>query len=169
VLTDVRAYYDWFLFYFGGFMRLMIGYMLTWPTYGSWLQGGEKGFVKDGVSYGKDSRLLRANTKLLQKPPVKLNVNHKQIIRESIYLTGRGIGQEIFSLAVCSNHVHIVGSNAETEISTVVREYKRRSSYAMKKNGVEGKVWAKGYDKQFCFDEKSLQALIDYVDRHLEG
>ncbi len=150
-------------------MRGMIGYMLTWPTYGSWLQGGEKGFVKNGISYGKDSRLLRANTKLLQKRPVKLSRNHKQIIRDSIYLTAKEIGQEIFSLAVCSNHIHIVCGNAETEIPTVVREYKRRSSYAMKKNGVEGKVWAKGYDKQFCFDEKSLQARIDYVERHLEG
>ncbi len=61
-------------------MARLIGYMLTWPTYGSWLQGGEKGYVKDGVHYGEDPRLLRANKKLLQKPAVKLSEKHKHLI-----------------------------------------------------------------------------------------
>jgi len=30
-------------------MAKTLGYMITWTTYGTWLQGGEKGFVKNGV------------------------------------------------------------------------------------------------------------------------
>jgi len=29
-------------------MREIIGCMITWTTYGSWLQGDKRGYVKDG-------------------------------------------------------------------------------------------------------------------------
>jgi len=29
-------------------MSKLVGYMVTWTTYGSWLQGDKRGFVKDG-------------------------------------------------------------------------------------------------------------------------
>jgi hypothetical protein len=29
-------------------MSKIIGYMVTWTTYGSWLPGDERGYVKDG-------------------------------------------------------------------------------------------------------------------------
>jgi hypothetical protein len=29
-------------------MSKTVGYMVTWTTYGTWLQGEKKGFVKDG-------------------------------------------------------------------------------------------------------------------------
>jgi len=150
-------------------MDQLIGYMLTLPTYGSWLQGGDKGFVKSGVVCGSNPRLLRANVKNLQKPPVKLTLSQKQVIRVEIYQVAEIIRQEIYSLAVCSNHIHIVANNIDTEISDVVSYYKRRTSYVMKKLGVEGKIWAKGYDDRYCYDQESLQARIDYVERHCEG
>ena len=65
-------------------MGCIIGYMLTWTTYGSWLQGNEKGYVKDGVVHGKDAKLLRANKKLLQQPVVKLTHKHRQLISDEI-------------------------------------------------------------------------------------
>ncbi|MBW8017917.1 MAG: hypothetical protein FVQ82_17235 [Planctomycetes bacterium] len=150
-------------------MDRLIGYMLTWPTYGSWLQGDERGFVKDGVSYKADSRLLRANIKLRQKPAVKLLLKHTQIIRDEFYLTAEKIGQKIYSLAVCSNHIHIVAENADIEIADAVSRYKNNTSHVMRKSGFEGKVWAKGCDKRFCYDDDKLQALIEYVQRHFEG
>jgi hypothetical protein len=32
-------------------MANTLGFMITWTTYGSWLQGEKKGYVKDGVTY----------------------------------------------------------------------------------------------------------------------
>jgi len=37
--------------------KKIIGYMITWTTYGSWLQGGKRGYVKNG-------KILPANDKL---------------------------------------------------------------------------------------------------------
>ena len=150
-------------------MDRLLGYMLTWPTYGSWLQGDDRGFVKDGVFCDGDPRLHRANSKLLKKPAVKLSLKHRQIIHDEIYLTAEKIGQEIFSLAVCSNHIHIVAGNTDIEIGDVVSHYKNNTSHVMRKSGFEGKVWAKGSDKRFCYDADKLQAMIEYVQRHFEG
>ncbi len=35
-------------------MAKTLGYMVTLTTYGTWLQGNEKGFVKDGVVRGEN-------------------------------------------------------------------------------------------------------------------
>ena len=146
----------------------MIGYMITWATYGSWLQGGEKGYSKDGVQHSKDPMLLRANLKRLQKPAVKLDARQKQIVRDEVYKVAERLGQRVYSVAVCSNHVHIVVSNILEEIDSVVGRYKGSTAFVLKKCGVDGKVWARGIDKRFCFDEESLQARIEYVARHGE-
>jgi len=66
--------------------------LLTWTTYGTWLQGSIKGFVKDG---------------------------------------------------------EVRGENA-----------------ALQKSGYDGKVWTRGYDKRFCFDQKGLRERTKYVEGH---
>ena len=71
-------------------------------------------------------------------------------------------------MAVCSNHVHLVVVSIEKEIDNVVRQYKSNTTYVMKKSGVEGKVWTKGYDKRFCYDKKDLQVRIEYVEQHCQ-
>jgi len=169
-MKQMIAFGNRFYYFFGDdFLGLLIGYMLTWPTYGSWLQGEEKGFVKDGVTCGSNARLMRANKKRLQKPTVRLGNKHKQIVLDEIYKVAKRLGQRIYSAAVCSNHVHLVVSNVDEQIGDVVRRYKKNAAFALKKSGLEGKVWSKGYDKRFCYDEKSLQARIQYVERHGEG
>jgi len=149
-------------------MSRMIGYMLTWPTYGSWLQGGEKGYTKHGKRCGEDARLLRANRKFLQKPAVKLTDEQKLLVQNEIYKTAQSIGQEILSLAVCSNHVHIVVTNNDEPIEKVAQRYKRNTTYLMNNSGITGKVWATGYDKRYSYDNNDLQVRIEYVNQHHE-
>jgi len=37
-----------FRFFEDFILRRLFGYMLTWTTYGTWVQGDRRGFVKDG-------------------------------------------------------------------------------------------------------------------------
>jgi len=39
-------------------MSKTLGYMLTWTTYGTWLQGDERGYVKDGQVLRGDKKLI---------------------------------------------------------------------------------------------------------------
>jgi len=147
-------------------MAETIGYMLTWTTYGTWLQGVEKGFVKDSQVRGENVALKMDCEKKLNGSAVRLRRKEKAIVREALMAAAKRFKQRIRAIAVHSNHVHIVCEYVEVPIGVVVGHYKSAGRKALKKSGFVGRVWTRGYDKRYCFDEKALQDRIDYVRRH---
>jgi REP element-mobilizing transposase RayT len=143
----------------------MIGYMLTWTTYGSWLQGDERGWVKNGRVLQPDIKLYLTNKRKLKSTPVKLKESQRRLVKETIVAESKKINHKIYALAICSDHVHIVAEPCSESISRIVQRYKRVSTYTLQKNGFNGKVWTKGYDKRYCFNAKDLKIRIDYVSR----
>ena len=136
-----------------------VGYMVTWTTYGTWLQGDYRGYVKDG-------EVIKKNEQRLVKEAVRLNITEKQVVRQAIEDEAEKQNVKLDAIAVCSNHVHIVVRYSGCKIEDVVRHFKQAGIAALKKYGMTGKVWTKKYDNRFCFDEKSLQARVAYVNRH---
>ncbi|MBW8036726.1 MAG: hypothetical protein FVQ79_14150 [Planctomycetes bacterium] len=147
-------------------LACVIGYMLTWNTYGRWLQGDERGYVKNGQSLGCNAKLKKANQSRMVGSAFRLDEIQKTIVRNQILETAKRMAHTFYAVSVCSNHVHIVASSVDETIGEIVRMYKRETVYALRKEGVEGNVWARGYDKRFCYNEGSLQARIEYVRGH---
>ena len=143
-----------------------VGYMVTWTTYGTWLQGDKRGYVKDSEVIKKNEKLRQDNEQRLVKEAVRLNITEKQVVRQAIEDEAEKQNVKLDAIAVCSNHVHIVVRYSGCKIEDVVRHFKQAGIAALKKYGMTGKVWTKKYDNRFCFDEKSLQARIAYVNRH---
>jgi len=139
---------------------------LTWTTYGSWLQGDERGWVKNGRILQPDNKLYLTNKQKLNGTPVKLKEAQKRLVKEIILAESKRINQKICAFTVCSDHIHIVAESCSESISQIVQRYKRVSTYALQKNGFNGKVWTKGYDKRYCFSVKDLRIRINYVLRH---
>ena len=42
-------------------MAKTLGYMVTWTTYGTWLQGDERGYVKNGKILSENPALKKVN------------------------------------------------------------------------------------------------------------
>ncbi len=147
-------------------MARTIGYIITWTTYGTWLQGGEKGFVKDGEVRGENIAIKKDCKKKLEGEPVRLGRSEKDVVKEAILEAAKRFQQKIRAIAVYSNHVHIVCEYVDVPIDVVVGYYKNAGRVALKKCGFEGKVWTRGFDKRFCFSEKDLKARVDYVNKH---
>ncbi len=143
-----------------------LGYMLTWTTYGTWLQGDKRRYVKKGKTLPPDEKLFQTNKELQASETVRLSPQHKQLVREAIMNEAEKIGQEILALAVCSSHVHLVARYIPKPVSDVVAYYKKAGRLALKEIGLHGKIWAKGYDKRFCFDQLTLDKRIKYVQNH---
>ena len=141
--------------------------MLTWTTYGSWLQGDERGWVKNGRVLQPDIRLYLTNKRKLKSKPVTLNESQRGLVKEAIFTEAERINHCICALAVCSNHVHIVAEPCSESISRIVQRYKRVSTYTLQINGFKGKVWTKGYDKRYCFEVKDLGNVINYVSKQM--
>jgi REP element-mobilizing transposase RayT len=141
--------------------------MLTWTTYGTWLQGNKKGYVKDGiVILGTNATLAAANKKQLRKEPVILTLKQRKIIKSAFRVKAEQIKQKILALSVCSDHVHIVLDYTTMDIGQTVRNYKVAGLKALRGVGFEGPLWTKGFDKRFCFDERTIRKRIEYVNNH---
>ena len=97
---------------------------------------------------------------------VLLSKDEKQIAKQAIIKEATLHGQQIYAITVCSNHVHVVAGYIEKPISKIVAYYKKSARLALKTAGRTGKVWTRGYDKRFCFDDTTLKQKIKYVEDH---
>jgi REP element-mobilizing transposase RayT len=147
-------------------MGKMVGYMVTWTTYGPWLQGDKRRYVRDGKTLPSDAGLEEANKKLQQSRLVRLTTKQKKVVEDTILKEAERIGQEILAMAVCSNHIHLVVSSGNESIESTVSRYKNVSTCALKKTGLTKRIWTRGFDKRFCFSGEQLEQKIKYVCRH---
>ena len=147
-------------------MARTLGYMITWTTYGTWLQGDKRGFVKNGKTYAANQSLADSNKQDLSNNPVRLSKTHRAIAAHAIFEKAGRLDQKILALTVCSNHVHLVAEYVPTPIGRIVSHYKNSAQAALRKAGLAGRVWTKGFDKRYCFDEQALKSRIDYVNSH---
>jgi len=147
-------------------MSNMIGYMVTWTTYGSWLQGDKRGYVKHGKTLPGSQQILLANRRLQTTRTVKLNPDQRFVVRKAILDEAKRIGQTIEAISVCEHHVHIVALPCQESIQQIVSRYKNASMFALCKDARVGRIWTRGFDKRFCFTEEDLKRRIDYVRKH---
>ena len=147
-------------------MAKTLGYLVTWTTYGTWLQGDARGWVEDGSTYQAFPRIEEANRKQMQHPAVRLTRGEQDVVREAILGKARERAQKVCAISVRSSHVHIVLEYDACPISQAVQAYKNSATVSLKKNGFCGRVWTSGYDKRYCFDEDALRKRIEYVERH---
>ena len=147
-------------------MSRVIAYMVTWTTYGSWLQGDKRGYVKNGEILNKDKSLQEKCRKMMKSHELKLNRRQQQIAKNAIIDKANSISQAVYAIAVCSNHVHLILENTKMPIGMTVSQYKNAARIAIKKEGVDSKLWTRGFDKRYCFDEVELENKIGYVEKH---
>ncbi len=149
-------------------MGKIIGYMVTWTTYGTWLQGDERGYVKKGKTLQGDKNIKEICQRLQKQSAVILNKQEKKTVQQAILRESEKIGQTIKALAVCTNHLHLVAKPSRESIEKVVSRYKNAAMFALNKSGRKSRIWTRGFDKRFCFTEKELTRRIEYVRRHSE-
>jgi len=147
-------------------MGKTFGYMVTFTTYGTWLQGDRRGFVKDGKVLEACGKLEQINKKMQRGDKVKLGKEEREIARNAILQEAARIGEKILALSIWSNHVHVVVKEGGKPVDMVVNRLKSAAYYALRECGVEGRLWTKGYDKRFCFDDRAMKDRIAYVTKH---
>ncbi len=147
-------------------MPKTIAYMLTWNTYGTWLQGDKRGFAKNGATYPINLSLEECNCNALVRNPVKLSTAQCALVRDVILEKAEQLNQRIYALSVSPCHVHIVAAYTPKPIGRVVMLYKNAAQFALRNQDLTGRIWTRGYDKRFCFNLKSLRARINYVAKH---
>jgi len=106
--------------------------MLTWTTYGSWLQGDKRGFVRDGEILQGDERILDLCKKFQRWPVVKLTKQEKAIVEAAILNEAERITHKIEALAICANHIHLAARPSHKSIERLVSMYKSAATRALR-------------------------------------
>ena len=150
-------------------MRRTVGYMLTWTTYGSWLQGDERGWVRDGKVQGPNAPLRQANASQQVDEVVHLSAEERTAVRKAILEESARQKYALRAVAVAADHVHVVMEYQDKPIGQVVRGYKSKGWAVLRSMRARGKLWTRGYDKRFCFDKATLEQRAAYVERHVGG
>ncbi len=147
-------------------MDKLLGYMVTWTTFGTWLQGDRRGYVKNGQIKNKNKNLELANKRFQKTNRVHLNNKQKEMAETMIKKEAERIGQKLLAIAVCSNHIHLVLIKHNESIESSVSRYKNVATKALKETGLKNRIWTRGFDKRFCFTEDDLKKKIRYVINH---
>ena len=143
-----------------------VGYMITWTTYGTWLQGDKRGYVKNGKICPANKRLTQANRRLQAQDAIRLSKAQRQLVRQAIINEAQRQAQRIYALAVQSNHVHLLVAYIPRPLGKMVAYYKKAARLTLRATGLTGRLWASGYDKRYCFDRATLKQRIEYVKAH---
>jgi len=145
----------------------VIAYMLTWTTYGTWLQGDRRCWVKDARICKPNSALEDANRRQMKDSPAALSKEQRIIAGRTIANEAMKLNQKLFALAVCRNHIHLVVQNIDLPVGRVVSHYKHAVRLALQERGFRGKLWTRGFDKRYCMNDKELAGKIAYVQGHM--
>ena len=148
-------------------MGKTLGYMVTFTTYGTWLQGDKRRFVKDGKILEPSKGLEQANKESQSSDKIILNKKQCEKVKNAILKEAARIREKILAILVWNKHTHIVIEGGGKPIDFVVNRLKTAAYYALKEQDFEGKMWTRGYDRRFCFNERELKARIEYVSKHI--
>ena len=144
----------------------MVGCMLTWTTYGTWLQGDRRGYVKNAEVLAVNESMYKANRKQMKSEPVRLSKKQQYIVMEIILRIAAKAGQKIFALAVAGTHLHLLVEPGGEPFGCVVSRYKNTARKAIEADGFNGQLWTKGFDKRYCDSREELISKIQYIGCH---
>lgn len=153
-----------------------LAYFLTWPTYGTWLPGDERGWVeyRKGWHVPDAARKLESAAKMTEDA-CTLSEPEREIVERQVAETCGHRGWHLYAVSCRSNHIHVVVTAPNTHPKKVRNDLKAWCTRRLKEKSdpTRENWWAERGSQRYINDEGSLEAAIRYVteaqDRmHLE-
>ena len=148
-----------------------LAYLISFRTYGTWLQGDERWSVdrkhnKWGTPrIAPNKRLENAQRRLLKHPPVKLDAYQRAVVGRAIREVCKHRGYKLLAINVRTNHVHTVVS-AQLKPEPILRAFHAYATRKLREAGLlarDVKPWARHGSTPYLWKEKHVQRAIDYV------
>jgi REP element-mobilizing transposase RayT len=155
-------------------MMSALAYHITWTTYGTWLHGDARGWVKwgeFGIKPPNPNEERGARERMVESAVV-LSEEQRHLVEQTIRDHCRIRGWLLHAVNVRTNHVHVVVT-ADREPGEVMNQFKAWCSRKLSDAaGLVGKVakkagrrhwFTEGGDKQVIDTEEYLANAIRYV------
>jgi REP element-mobilizing transposase RayT len=102
-----------------------IASLLTWTTYGTWLPGDRRGWVRRGAGMQPpDDRAERGARRLMTETPCILDLAQRRAVEEAIYSHCILRGWRLHAVNCRTNHVHVVVTASSVRAAMARRQLK---------------------------------------------
>jgi REP element-mobilizing transposase RayT len=154
-----------------------LAYFITFHTYGTWLHGADRGSVDRQHSVPGTPLVTpfeprrRRETESLQSDPVTLAHPARCVVERTIIEVAVHRGWTIHTLAIRSNHVHVVLSAPDTP-ERVMNSVKSWSTRRLVEAGLMEagqRVWARHGSTRYLWKPGDLRAACRYVSEGQGG
>jgi REP element-mobilizing transposase RayT len=143
-----------------------IAYHITWRTYGSWLPGDEKGWVKHKIlGVQIENKPLEDHARSLTRDVVALGEAQRDIVEQTFRDHCHFRNWELHAVNVRTNHVHVVVS-AAIHPDQVMQQFKAWCSRRLNEatDSPPAKWWAIHGSTKWINEPQYLEEAIRYVD-----
>lgn len=145
-----------------------LAYFLTWTTYGTWLPGDERGWVRRPGNFESPIAGLRRHARQQQTETELTLAPDQRLIVERTIAEHCGIrGWHLWTVRARTNHVHVVVTAKDIPPDFVMEQFKAWSTRRLKEHGkddaVRRKWWTERGSRRVLNDEASLEQAIIYV------
>jgi hypothetical protein len=135
---------------------------VTTTTFGSWLPGDLRGYVRKGEILPGDPQLLELSRQNLKGLPVRLSLDDRDKAFDSLVAACNEFDYRLSDVAVEPWHLHWIVFHGDDAIETMVGRLKTHMRQALAK----GRVWTEGYCAEPLFDDLAVEQAQDYIVRH---
>ncbi|MCC9606597.1 hypothetical protein LOC69_11920 [Blastopirellula sp. JC733] len=139
-----------------------LAYLLTWTTYGSWLPGDRRGWVRRmGGDQLPDDERQRAASRAMIEPKVRLGPEQRSVVEQAIHDHCEFRGWVLFAVNCRSNHAHVVVW-ADQPPKEVLRQLKYWASRRLNEFGPPRKTWwsERGSGRYLNSDQARVSAIV---------
>lgn len=140
----------------------LLATMVTTTTYGTWLPGDLRSYVRNGVILPGDPLLLERARSLLTSDPVFLSADEQEVAFESLVRAANEFGYDLLEVSIESWHAHWLVDHKYDEVKVMAGRLKTRLRQAIGR----GRIWTSGYDSRYCFDDAAVDARRRYIQSH---
>jgi REP element-mobilizing transposase RayT len=135
---------------------------VTTTSYGSWLPGDLRGYVRRGVILPGDPELLQMSRTLLKGSPVRFSLEQRNVLFDALVAACNEFKYRLSDATIESWHVHLLLFHGEDKIASVMGRLKTRMRQAL----ARGRIWTEGYCAEPLFDDAAVLQVKEYIARH---
>lgn len=143
-----------------------LAYFITWPTYGTWLPGDERGWVKYKNGWQlPNPDLERACRSCMTEKQCLLSMREREIALQQIVETCKFRNWAHFASDCRSNHVHIVIGATNATPNKIREDIKAWCTRRLREQSRPEQLnwWAERGSIRYIWTDDSLAKVIEYV------
>ena len=110
---------------------------VTTTSYGSWLPGDVRGYVRRGVILPGDSELLEMSRRLMKGSPVRFSTAECDLLFAALVEACAEFEYRLSDVAIESWHLHMLLFHGDDKVETVMGRLKTR----MRQRLARGRIW----------------------------